>query len=587
LATIITLSNRFNLIQKKSLIRGKNFFLHLQGHQNPARELQATLQSFFITTGEDKESAQCRFPARFQWLQTQLKSLPSRNCPALTQWLNDLAVKNITLVFPVAYLNNPASMFGHSFLKLDRQQNTEGAELLAWTINYAASTDQERGLPFVVKGLFGGYQGKFTLAPYYLLLKEYVDLDSRDLWEYTLNFHPDETLRLLLHLWELLPTSFDYYFVNKNCSYQLLALLEIARPRLNLTQKFKFDAIPADTVRVIVQQQGLLKSTHYRPALSTILNAKAALLSEQQQKDAKALAQGEISLEDVRIKTLSLKTQARVLELAFKYLNYLNAKKIKQKQTIDGKLAYELLAARSLLRPQTPELKISTPLSRPDEGHAGNRGQMSLGHDGESSFLELGYRWAYHGLDDNNQGFVKGAEVEFFKSSFRYYPKKSRLRLEEFSFINLTSLANYNTFLQPFSWQVSLGFKRMRFEKKQRHLTFNLKTGAGLSFYPSENSLISVHLLGNFILSPHFKTFTETGLGIGLKTHYDPFSKWHIELNAAVIQYLYTPQILSYHYQLKQRFSLSRNQALQLDLNRQHEFGQAESTVKFSWKFYF
>ena len=565
--------------------------MHPEGHENPQGELQATLAHFFITTGDDNESAQCRFPARFQWLYAQLnidlKRLPNPNCQHLNQWLNDLAVKNITLVFPVAYLNNPASMFGHSFLKLDRQKTTENSALLAWTINYAASTEQERGLPFVVKGLFGGYQGYFTLAPYYLLLKEYVDLDSRDLWEYPLNFHPEETQRLLLHLWEILPVGFDYYFVNKNCSYQLLALLEIARPHLNLTTHFKFDAIPADTVRAVVEQEGLLKATHYRPSLSSVLSAKANLLTQSQQDDAKSLAEGKIALSHSRLKKRPVKTQAMVLELAFKYLNYLNAKKIKQKQTIDGALAYQLLAARSLLNQKTPELNILTPLSRPDEGHAGNRGQLSIGYDGNETFLELGYRWAYHNLDDNNQGFVKGADVEFFKSSLRYYPEKSRIKLEELVLINLTSLSNYKTFMRPFSWQVLLGFKQMRFEQKQRHLTFDLKIGGGISLYPSENSLVSVNLLGRFLLSPHFKTYTATGTGIGLYIHYDPFLEWRIAFHAEVVQYLYSRDVLSYHYQLKQRFSLSKGHALRIDLNRKREFGNAEFSAQFSWQFYF
>ncbi|MCK5728093.1 MAG: DUF4105 domain-containing protein, partial [Methylococcales bacterium] len=243
--------------KNQSLITNTSFFFHPQGHQNPKVELFATLAQFFITTGKDKNSAQCRFPARFQWLSSQLnidkKQLPHRHCHDLNKWLKDLAVENITLVFPVAYLNNPASMFGHSFLKLDRQSKVKGNQLLAWTINYAAKTDHERGLKFVVKGLFGGYQGQFSLAPYYVLLKEYLDLDNRDLWEYQLNFTPQETQRLLLHLWEMLPVGFDYYFINKNCSYQLLGLLEVARPQLNVTAQFLIDAIPADTVRALIQ----------------------------------------------------------------------------------------------------------------------------------------------------------------------------------------------------------------------------------------------------------------------------------------------------------------------------------------------
>ncbi|NOQ34287.1 MAG: DUF4105 domain-containing protein, partial [Methylococcaceae bacterium] len=138
--------------EQTSLIQNQIFFLHPQGKQQAQAELTATLKHFFIKTGEDKDSAQCRFPARFQWLKQQLKintqRLPKRHCEDLNNWLTGLGVKGITLVFPIAYLNNPASMFGHSFLRLDKKETAEGSDLLAWTVNYAAITEKERGVNF-------------------------------------------------------------------------------------------------------------------------------------------------------------------------------------------------------------------------------------------------------------------------------------------------------------------------------------------------------------------------------------------------------------------------------------------------------
>ena len=577
--------------KNQSLITNASFFFHPQGHQNPKAELLATLAQFFITTGKDKHSAQCRFPARFQWLVSQLaidkKQLPHRHCHDLNQWLKDLAVENITLVFPVAYINNPASMFGHSFLKLDRQSKVKGNQLLAWTINYAAKTDHERGLKFVVKGLFGGYQGQFSLAPYYVLLKEYLDLDNRDLWEYQLNFTPQETQRLLRHLWEILPVGFDYYFINKNCAYQLLSLLEVARPQLNLTTQFIIDAIPADTVQALIQHQGLLKKVHYRPALSTKISAKAALLTAPQQNTAKALALGEIPLNHVDIKHQAPLKKAQILELAFDYLTYLNAKKIKYNQKIDGNLAYQLLAARSQLPLKTPEITIARPQKRPDEGHAGNRAHISTGYDGKSAFMEIAHRWAYHDLYDNADGFVKGAEVEFIKSALRYYPTKNQLKLEQLELINLTSLSNYHSFMKPFSWQVALGLQSIRFENQQRHLVGRLKIGGGISYYPSSNTLLSINILSSIFLSPKFRQFTAIGMGADLRLHYDPIPAWRIAFNANVLHYLQGRHTISYHYQLKQRLRLSKNQALTLDLNRKKEFSTPDFSAQLAWQFYF
>ena len=576
--------------QPASLITNESLFFHSQGKVDPHAELSATLVRFFLSAGEDKDSAQCRFPARFQWLKQQLKldlkQLPLRDCQNLKHWLNNLETNEISIVFPVAYLNNPASMFGHSFLKLGRQTNSEEVELLAWTINYAAMTAKERGLKFVVKGLLGGYQGKYTLAPYYLLLKEYADLDNRNLWEYQLNFNQQEITRLLLHLWELLPAHFDYYFINKNCSYQLLTLLEVARPELNLSAQFKFDAIPADTVRVIVNQ-GLLKQTHYRPALATRVTAKAKSLNDVQQQLVKALALEKINLTDPQLKAHSKIVQAAILELAFDYLSYLNAKKIKYQQEINGQLAYDLLAARSLLDINTSIIKVPKPLARPDEGHAGNRVQLAYGYDGQQEFIEAGYRWAYHDLYDNSQGFVKGAEVEFLKSALRYYPTTEKINLEAIELIKLTSLPAFNNFIQPFSWQVLLGAKQMRFADNKRRLTAMAKIGGGVSYYPSKNSLLSFNLLSLILLNQQFHQYTAVGMGAGLHFHYDPFPAWRIVLNANILKYVQGNHQLTYNYQLKQRISLSKDFSLIIDLNRKRAFFNTELSTQLILQKYF
>ncbi len=115
-------------------------------------------------------------------------------------------------------------MFGHTLLRVDSKTRDEQTRLLDFTINYAASTHQERGISFALKGLFGGYQGSFSVAPYYAQVKKYGDLENRDIWEYRLARLTKKVLRMLMHAWELKSAHFDYYFLDENCSYQLLSL---------------------------------------------------------------------------------------------------------------------------------------------------------------------------------------------------------------------------------------------------------------------------------------------------------------------------------------------------------------------------
>ena len=107
-------------------------------------------------------------------------------------------------------------MFGHTFLRLDGENQDEDARLLAYTINYAADVNPaDNELFYAYRGLFGGYPGVISVQPYYDKVKEYSDFENRDIWEYVLNLTPDETAQLVRHVWEIQPIRFDYFFIGK------------------------------------------------------------------------------------------------------------------------------------------------------------------------------------------------------------------------------------------------------------------------------------------------------------------------------------------------------------------------------------
>ncbi len=55
-------------------------------------------------------------------------------------------------------------------------------------------------------------------------------MEQRDLWEYRTNLTEAEVRRMTLHILEMQGIYTDYYFLDENCSYDLLFLLEAARP---------------------------------------------------------------------------------------------------------------------------------------------------------------------------------------------------------------------------------------------------------------------------------------------------------------------------------------------------------------------
>ncbi|TPW20295.1 MAG: hypothetical protein FD126_1832, partial [Elusimicrobia bacterium] len=207
------------------------FFLTPDGNIDPRGELEALTKA--LDAGGE-EPARCRFPARVAWLAGKLGRDPAPllvPCAKFAAWRDLLAADGVALVFASAYMNNPSSMFGHTFLRLERRGPDR---LLDNSLNFAAETAETSGVAFAYRGLMGLYPGKYTAMPYYMKVQEYGGIENRDLWEYRLDLSSAEVARLAAHAWELGFAEFPYYFLSKNCSYQLMPALEAAAPRLTL-----------------------------------------------------------------------------------------------------------------------------------------------------------------------------------------------------------------------------------------------------------------------------------------------------------------------------------------------------------------
>jgi hypothetical protein len=181
------------------------FFLSSDGKTNPAAELNATLAKLFSDelVGRSRQPAQCAFIARYHWLKQQLNFDPTRlrplTCERFHRWYEDFEVQSISLIFPSAFLNNPASMFGHTLFRVDQKGQTEQTRILAYTINYAADVPPNAGLAYPIRGIFGSYKGYFSTIPYYLKVQQYRDIENRDIWEYRLNLTETQLRRFLMH----------------------------------------------------------------------------------------------------------------------------------------------------------------------------------------------------------------------------------------------------------------------------------------------------------------------------------------------------------------------------------------------------
>jgi hypothetical protein len=487
------------------------FFLAQGGKHDPKAELLATLEAFF-RSGDGDGHPQCRFPARYHWLKARLafqgEKLPDRDCPAFRKWRDTLEAHAVSLIFPAAYMNSPSSVFGHTFLRLDRVNQNEDNVLLAYTINYAAQAVDENELFYAYRGLFGGYPGIVTVQPFYDKVKEYRDWENRDIWEYRLNLAPEEVAQLVRHVWEIKPIRFDYFFIDENCSYRLLSLLDVARPGLALRLQFPYRSIPVDTVRAVVTAR-LVSGTDYRPSAATTLETHIRQLNREQRQLARQLATGKIAPDSPALIRLAPEARAAVLESAYEFARY-RALDERLPREMTAKAAYALLRARSRLQVPPPLAPPPRPAIRDDEGHRARRAGLGVGFYDHRGYGEISLRSAYHDLTDPWPGYRQGAQIRFLDGALRYH-EDHRLSLERLDVLSIESISPRNDFLKPVSWGVELGAHR-KLLRDDRPLVGYLSGQTGMSY--EFGGGLAYGLLGATLeVGDPLKTGVQIGLG--------------------------------------------------------------------------
>ena len=185
----------------------------------------------------------------------------------------------------------------------------EGSDWLSYALNFGANVNNDdNSIFFAYRGLAGGYPGVYNMMRYFEKIKEYNRMDNRDMWEYKLNITPQEVDLMLAHVWELKDINFDYYFLDENCSFRLLELIELVRPEANLTEQFKYAVIPTNTVRSVVDE-GMVESTQFRPSEVSVLRTRINNLSDDLQSLSRVLSE-DISVLAVSYTHLTLPTKA-------------------------------------------------------------------------------------------------------------------------------------------------------------------------------------------------------------------------------------------------------------------------------------
>lgn len=555
------------------------FFLSSNGKTDPQAELEATLKQFFSEelVGRSRQPAQCAFIARYHWLREKLAfddtRLPSMPCERFDRWFAEFNAQSITLIFPSAFMNNPASMFGHTLLRVDQKGQTEQTRILAYTINYSADVPPNAGIAYPIRGIFGGYKGYFSTIPYYLKVQEYRDIENRDIWEYRLNFTDPQVRRLLMHAWELGNAYFDYFFFKENCSYHLLSLLEYADPDLHLRDQFVFWTVPADTVRLVVAQPGLVRDVAYRPSRSTLIRRKREALSDEEGRLSKRIFQDVCLIHSEEFARLPLRRQAFLLDFVSDYLLY------KSETDESHAAAYKeqnrtVLTARSGLKITSDEFTITPFAKQPELGHKTLRVSVGAGWRNNDTFEELTVRAGYHDLLDPEAGHTPDSQIEIAALALRHYNRSDQTRLERFTLANVLSLSPMDSLFKSPSWKISAGMQTIRHNECNLCSNGNLNGGIGAAVKTQwlRHEVYFAFAEADANYSRTFEHRHRIGGGGTAGMLADLTDRWKMMLSGSYLRYPLGEKSDDFRWFVGQRYTLGQNLALRLEYNhRDHD----------------
>ncbi|WP_292986477.1 DUF4105 domain-containing protein [Nitrosomonas sp.] len=554
---------------------GMDFFNAPDGKTNPESELTTTLASFFLPPDQLKKNIahpQCNFPARFKWLDQQLKfdanRLQIQVCDRLDRWVSELDPVGVTLVFATYYLNSPASMFGHTLVRIDSRDRGEERKLINYGANYAAIPDTDNPFLYAWRGLTGAFEGRFAIFPYYTKVQEYNNLESRDLWEYELNFTEDQLNTMLLHLWELGGTYFDYYYFQENCSYHVLSLFEIAKPELRLKDQFFFSVIPADTVKIVMEQGDLVRNVVYRPSILSQMNQKRFTMTNAEEQIFQSIVKAEISLESDEFIRLSTQSQVLLLDT---YMDYLQYQSMQQKSDHDVKIPHSVLLTRSRLQVTEEKTEAITYFSSPpDFGHGADRLRIGMGHNDQEPFMEFAYRPAYHDLMARDEGYDKNSEIIFMDFKLRYYLESQRVRLDQARFLSITALNPYDSLFFKPAWRVDFNIDTLRDRSCNYCNVIKGSYGRGISYRPD---FFSPLLLFSFLdlrteFSGHLERDYRIGGDVEMGAYYDFNNHLRIKLAGSYQAFILGEHKRFFTSHVVTRYAFSQNLDMRLEFNR-------------------
>ncbi|ATI03455.1 MULTISPECIES: DUF4105 domain-containing protein [Cycloclasticus] len=488
-----------------SAIHDDAFFNAEDGAFNPHAELEATITAFQKPLVDElvDNHAQCKFPARLLWLQRSLgevaAGIQTIFCPKYDEWTLSNSIKTISVVYASGFLENPASYYGHILLKLNSNRSNGAARLFDPSVNYGAIIPpNEDPVTYILKGIFGGYDGGFSQTDYYFHNRNYGELELRDIWEYEINFEQREVNFIVAHAWEVLGKPYTYYFFRKNCAYRLAELIEII-DGVSIMPSNQFFTLPRALLQNMyhsqIHEEPLVRSVDFRPSRQSRFYKKFDSLISSERNEVRKIIETRGAVDSEAYGALTNDSKIRVIDTILDYYQFAKSAEIVTKEDADN-LHRKALVKRFQL-PLSKDSGNELSLNPPHTGRKSSYAQVGVTYN-ES--LGNGYsiriRPAYYDVLDAASGHVQDSaltmgEIELFTQS-------GGLHISHFDFLKIESVNTASTNLpgdKGKAWKVKLGIQQQDLSCFDC-LTTRLEGDYGYAVNLNSHVLVSAYLGG-------------------------------------------------------------------------------------------
>ena len=474
----------------KSEIISPSFFLSKTGQTSPREELLVNIFALLDLDSITKDfnlHPQCKFPSRYVWIASQLEPLklnfPKTHCTEYDRWKKDAQIRSISLIYASGFFDNPASYYGHLLLKLN--STTRHGSLLDTSINFGAEVpENENVLSYIFKGIFGGYDSRFSYNFYYKNKNIYSQIEMRDMWEYELNFTEKELELITSHIWELFQHDFQYFFIKQNCAYRIGELVELPLKK-DLFNKTKPWILPIDVIKSVVNYENLLNNISYIPSKRTTFEKKYLNSNQNEQRFIRVFINSKKSptMEDENFNDSS---KSRILDTLFDYYastyigDFNNPEYTRKRQV--------LLATQLELPFQEIKTYKDPQIEPPHLGHSPSLVQVSVFRNNEiNEGLYLRIRPTYYDYLSRDSGRRPYSSLSMLDFTLAYANQK--LAFHSMDIIKIANLDITKTDINSLahhSWNLRLGLEPQSLNCKTCTVSF-IEGGLGKSYKRGEN----------------------------------------------------------------------------------------------------